>query len=117
MERKNVRLGMIVLLAGMLLVAMVAVNGCKKSTPAPAKPTVTAPAEAKKAVAVVDANKAATATKAAAETAKTAADASKTAATEAAKTATEAAKTAETAAAKTAEAAKTAIPAGPNTPK
>jgi len=115
MERKNVRLGMIVLLAGMLLVAMVAVNGCKKSTPA--KPTATTPAEAKKAVAVVDANKAAAATKTAAETAKTAADASKTAATEAAKTAAEAAKTAETAAAKTAEAAKTAIPAGPNTPK
>ena len=116
MERKNVRLGMIVLLAGMLLVAMVAVNGCKKSTP-PAKPTATAPAEAKKAATVVDANKAAAATKAAAETAKTAADASKTVATEAAKTATEAAKTAETTAAKTAEAAKSAIPAGPNTPK
>ena len=120
MERKNVRLGMIVLLAGMLLVAMVAVNGCKKSTPASptaVKPAVTAPAEAKKVATVVDANKAAAATKAAAETAKTAADASKTAATEAAKTATEAAKTAETAAAKTAEAAKSAVPAGPNTPK
>ncbi len=117
MERKNVRLGMIVLLAGMLLVAMVAVNGCKKSTPAPAKPTAVKPAEAKKVAAVVDANKAAAATKTAAETAKTAADTSKTAATEAAKTATEAAKTAEAAAAKTAEAAKSVAPAGPNTPK
>lgn len=110
MERKNVRLGMIVLLAGMLLVAMVAVNGCKKATPV--KPT-----EAKKVAAVVDANKAAAATKTAAEAAKTAADTSKTAATEAAKTAAEAAKTAEAAAAKTAAAEKTAVPAGPNTPK
>ena len=102
MERKNVRLGMIVLLAGMLLVAMVAVNGCKKSTPAKPtaeKPAVTAPAEAKKAATVVDASKAAEVQKAATEAAKTTTDAAK----DAGKAAT--------------EAAKSAIPAGPNTPK
>ena len=92
MERKNVKLGMIVLLAGILLVAMVAVNGCKKSTPekpTAAKSTVTAPAEAKKAVAVVDANKAAEVQKAATEAAKTTTDAAK----DAGKAATEAVKT------------------------
>ena len=93
MERKNVKLGMIVLLAGMLLVAMVAVNGCKKSTPASptaVKPAVTAPAEAKKAVAIVDANKVAEVQKTATEAAKTTTDAAKTAG----KTATEVVKTA-----------------------
>ena len=102
MERKNVKLGMIVLLAGILLVAMVAVNGCKKSTPAePAavKPAATAPADAMKVVPpAVDAKKAAEVQKAATDAAKTTADATKTAATEAAKTATEAAKAAKAAA-------------------
>ena len=79
MERKNVKLGMIVLLAGMLLVAMVAVNGCKKSTPA--EPAGKAATDAGKAA--TEAGKAATqAGKTATETSKTATEASKTATTE-----------------------------------
>jgi hypothetical protein len=92
MERKNVKLGMIVLLAGMLLVAMVAVSGCKKSTPTSpttVKPAATAPEEAKKVVAGVDANKVAEVQKAATETVKTTTEAAK----DASKAATDAAKT------------------------
>ncbi len=98
---------MIVLLAGALLVAMVGLSGCKKSTPAkPEAPKTVTTGEKKVVVPVVDANKAAAVTKeaqkATTEAAKTATDAAKTTAAEAGKAATDAAKTAV---------------AGPNTPK